>query len=203
MAHIPDGVLSLPVLAGGWAVAAGALALGVRALDEETLPRTGVLAALFFTVSLVAVPVGPSSVHLLAATLTALLIGVRAVPAIFAGLLLQTLFFGFGGLTTLGINTVTIALPGVVLAYLIRPVIRQAGPAPAGLVAGIAAALAVALTGAGVALALALSASEFVPAAKILIATYLPLMAGEGVLTGLIVAFLKRVRPESLAEPAP
>lgn len=200
MAHIPDGVLSLPVLAGGWTLAAGALALGLRRLDEETLPRTGVLAALFFTVSLVALPVGPSSVHALLATLMALLIGIRAVPAIFAGLLLQTLFFGFGGLTTLGLNTVTIALPGVAVAALIRPGLRRAGPARAGVVAGIGAAVAVALTGAGVALALALSASEFVPAARILVATYLPLMAGEGLLTGLVVAFLKRVRPESFAE---
>ncbi len=202
MAHIPDGVLSLPVLAGGWTLAAGALALGLRRLDEETLPRTGVLAALFFTVSLVAIPVGPSSVHVLAATLMALLIGIRTVPAIFAGLLLQTLFFGFGGLTTLGLNTMTIALPGVLVAALIRPVVIRAGAGRAGLIAGLGAGVAVALTGGAVALVLALSSSDFVPAARILIATYLPLMIGEGVLTGLVVAFLKRVRPESFAGAA-
>lgn len=202
MAHIPDGVLSLPVLAGGWTLAAGALALGIRKLDEDSLPRTGVLAALFFTVSLVAVPVGPSSVHVLAATLMAFLIGIRTVPAVLAGLALQTLFFGFGGLTTLGINTVTIALPGVIVAGLIRPLVIRWSAPRAGLVAGLGAAVAVALTGGAVALALALSASEFVPAARILMATYLPLMAGEGVLTGLVVAFLKRVRPETFSEAA-
>lgn len=200
MAHIPDGVLSLPVVAGGWVIAAGALALGIRALDEDTLPRTGVLAALVFTVSLVAIPVGPSSVHALFATLMALLIGIRAVPAVFAGLTLQCLFFGFGGLTTLGLNTVNIALPGVIVAALIRPAVLRAGPGRAGLIAGSGAAVAVALTGGAVALSLALSASEFVPAARILAVTYLPLMAGEGVLTGLVVAFLKRTRPESFAD---
>jgi cobalt/nickel transport system permease protein len=198
MAHIPDGVLSIPVLAGGWAIAAGGLAVAVRRLDERAIPRTAILASAFFAVSLIAVPVGPSSVHLLLSTLMGLMIGVLAIPAVMTGLVLQVLLFGFGGLSTLGVNTVNIALPGVLVGLAVAPLVERADAGRAGLLAGLAAALAVAATGGGVALALALSSSDFVPSAKIVAVTYIPLMIGEGLITGFAVSFLKRVRPEML-----
>jgi len=203
MAHIPDGVLSVPVLAGGWIIAAGGLAIAVRRLDEHAIPRTAILASAFFAVSLIAIPVGPSSVHLILSALMGLTIGVLAIPAVMTGLVLQVLLFGFGGLSTLGINTVNIALPGVFLGLAVAPLVERADAAPAGLLAGIAAALAVAGTGGGVALALALSSSDFVPSAKIIVVTYVPLMIGEGLITGFAVSFLKRVRPEVLGPRHP
>ena len=198
MAHIPDGVLSVPVLVAGWGIAAAGMAVATRRLDETTIPRTAILSAVFFVASLVAVPVGPSSVHLLLAALMGLMIGILTIPAVMMGLLLQAVLFGFGGLTTLGINTVNIALPGVLLGLAFAPLVDRAAPVKAGVLAGIAAALAVALTGGAVALSLALSASDYVPSAKIILVTYLPLMAGEGLITGFAIVFLKRVRPEML-----
>lgn len=201
MAHIPDGILSVPVLVGGFAVAAGGLALAVRRLDERAIAPTALLAAVFFVASLVSVPVGPSSVHLLLAGLMGLLIGVRTFAAVAAGLVLQAVLFGFGGLTTLGINIMDIALPGVVFGLLLRPVAMKATPFGAGLAAGLCAALSVAGTAGLVSLALALSSTDYVPAARVLALTYVPLMAGEAVVTGFIVAFLRRVRPESFLPP--
>lgn len=199
MAHIPDGVLSIPVLAGGAAVAAVGLAVALRRLDERTIPRTAILAAMFFACSLIAVPLGPSSVHLLFSGLMGLTLGVLTIPAILIGLLLQAVLFGFGGLTTLGVNTVNIALPGVLFGALFAPWVLRASPARAAALAGLCAALAVAATGGGVALALALSSSEYAPAAKIILATYVPLMIGEALITGFAVGFLKRVKPDALA----
>lgn len=170
----------------------------MRRLDERTIPRTAVLSAVFFVASLIAAPVGPSSVHLLLAGLMGLMIGVLTIPAIMIGLLLQAVLFGFGGLTTLGVNTANIALPGVLFGALFAPFVARADATWAGLLAGLCGALSVALTGAGVALALALSASEFVPSARIVLATYLPLMIGEALIAGFAVAFVKRVRPEML-----
>jgi cobalt/nickel transport system permease protein len=128
-----------------------------------------------------------------------LMIGVLTFPAVMIGLLLQAVLFGFGGVTTLGVNTVNIALPGVLFGALFAPLVARAGAGKAAVLAAACAALAVALTGGGVALALALSASEFVPSARIILVTYLPLMAGEALITGFAVSFLKRVRPETLA----
>lgn len=199
MAHIPDGVLTLPVLAGGAALTAAGLAWSMRGLDERTIPRTAVLSALFFAGSLVAVPVGPSSVHLLFSGLMGILLGLLTIPAVLVALILQAVMFGFGGLTTLGVNTVDIAGPGVIAGALLGPYVRSAAPARAGIVAALCGALAVAGTGASVALALVLSSSDYAPSARLVMATYLPLMAGEAVITGVAVAFLKRAKPEALA----
>jgi cobalt/nickel transport system permease protein len=198
LAHIADGVLSVPVLVGGGVIAAGGLAISLRQLTEDTIPRTAILSAAFFTSSLLVIPVGPSSVHLLLSGLMGLVLGTPTIPAVAVALVLQALLFGFGGLTSLGVNIVNIALPGVLFGALFAPFLRTAGPAQAGMLAGVCAALSVLLTGIGVGVALALSSSEFVPSAKIILVTYIPLMIGEALITGFAVAFLKRVKPELL-----
>lgn len=200
MAHIPDGLLSLPVLVGGGIAAAAGVAVGLRSLDDARIPEIAILAAMFFVASLFSIPVGPSSVHLLLSGLMGLTIGLATFPAVMVGLLLQTLLFGFGGLTTLGVNTLNIALPGVVFGWLFLPLVRRLPPARAAIAAFFCAALSVAGTGGGVALALALSSSDFIPSARIIGLTYLPLMLGEGLITAFAVAFLKRVRPEALGD---
>jgi len=202
MAHIPDGLLSVPVLAGGGVAAAAAVGIAMNRIEEARIPEIAILAAMFFVVSLFAVPVGPSSVHLLLSGLMGLTIGLATVPAVMVGLLLQSLLFGFGGLTALGVNTLNIAVPGVVFGWLFLPLVRRLAPVPAAAAAFVCAALSVAGTGAGVALALALSSSDYVPAAKIIGATYLPLMLAEGAITAFAVLFLKRVRPETLGGAA-
>ncbi|MCV6597055.1 MAG: cobalt transporter CbiM, partial [Mangrovicoccus sp.] len=102
--HIVDGALSNPVVIGGAIAAAGGIAMGLRSLDLDRIPTAGVLSAAFFVASLIHVPIGPSSVHLILNGLAGLLLGWAAFPALFVGLLLQAVFFGFGGLTVLGIN---------------------------------------------------------------------------------------------------
>ncbi|WP_378941740.1 cobalt transporter CbiM [Mesorhizobium sp. ANAO-SY3R2] len=201
MAHIPDGLLSIPVLVGGGIAAAAGVGLALSWLEDDRIPEIAILSAMFFVASLFAVPVGPSSVHLLLSGLMGLTIGLATFPAVMVGLLLQALLFGFGGLTTLGINTLNIALPGVVFGWLFLPLVRRLQPASAGVAGFFCAAFSVAGTGIGVALALMLSSSDFVPSAKIIGATYVPLMLGEGLITGFAVAFLKRVRPETLGVP--
>lgn len=204
MAHIPDGVLSLPVLVAGGALAVGGLTLALRRLDDRALPKVAILAAAFFVASLIAIPIGPTSVHLLLAGLMGLVIGWATLPAIFVGLLLQTVMFGFGGLSTLGVNTVNIAGPGLVLGLAFAPVLMRLSPARAGLLAALAGGLAAAGTGGLVALALVASSKSLAATAPIVFATYLPLVIGEAIVTGLAVSFLKRVRPETFAAaPAP
>jgi cobalt/nickel transport system permease protein len=203
MAHIPDAVLSLPVLAGGGALAAGGVAWGLHELEERRIPLVAILAAAFFAVSLVAIPAGPSSVHLLLAGLMGLLIGPATFPAVLVGLLLQALLFGSGGLSTLGVNTLDIALPGVVAGLLAGPALARLPAGRAGILASVAAALAVAGTGGLVVLALVLSSAEYVPSARIILLTYLPLMLGEAAVTGFAVMFLKRARPDLFGSGRP
>jgi len=198
MAHIPDGVLSAPVLLGGAGLAAGGLAWGLRQLDEAAIPTTAILAATFFVVSLVAVPLGPTSVHPLLGGLMGLMLGVRAFPAIFVGLVLQAVLFGVGGLASLGVNTVTMALPGVLLAAVARPFLAGASPNRLFVVGALVGALAPLGTIGGVALALAASSSDYLPTLPVILLTGLPLAGVEAVLTGLVLRGLGRIRPDLL-----
>lgn len=202
MAHIPDGILSAPVLIGGGIIAAAGVVLALRRLDDRLIPRAAILSAVVFTGSLIAVPVGPSSIHVLLSGLLGIMLGVGTFAAVLVVLLLQALLFGFGGFTTLGVNTVNIALPGVVFAMLLGPAIRRtARPLVRAVLAGAVGALSVLGTGALVAMSIALSSAEYKLVASVLIATYLPLAFGEALVTAAIVAFLARVQPAAL-EPA-
>jgi len=204
MAHIPDGILSAPVLVGGAVLAVAGVAWGLRHLDDRAIPRTAILSAAFFAGSLVAIPVGPSSVHLLFGGLMGIMLGPATFAAVTVALLLQALLFGFGGLTTLGVNVVNIALPAVLSGLVFGPTVRTASsPALRAGMAAAAGALSVLGTGGLVAVALALSSPDYAPAATVLIATYLPLALGEAFVTAVVVAFLARVHPEALRPVMP
>lgn len=198
MAHIPDGILSLPVLIGGALVAAGGVAAGLRGLEDRAIPRVAILSGAFFAASALAVPVGPTSVHLMLSGLMGVMLGWGAAPAVLVGLMLQLAFFGFGGLTTLGVNVVNIAGPGVVLGLIAGPAIRAAAPRRAAAMAALVAAGAALGTGALVAASIWLSAPEFTPVARVLALTYLPLALAEAAIAAAVVGFLARVEPAAL-----
>lgn len=197
--HIVDGALSNPVVIGGAALAVGGIALGLRRLTLETIPAAGVLTASFFVASLIHVPVGPSSVHLILNGLVGVVLGWAAFPALFVGLLLQAAFFGFGGITVLGVNTLNIALPAVLIGSLLRPMIARSAPRGAAVWGGLAGGLAILGTTLMVALSLALSGEAFVVAAKLVVIAHLPIVVVEALLTGTAVFLAARVKPELFA----
>lgn len=194
--HIVDGALSNEVVIGGGMLAAAGIAMGLRKLPIEKIPAAGVLSATFFVASLVHVPIGPSSVHLILNGLAGFVLGWAAFPALFVGLVLQAAFFGFGGLTVLGVNAVNIALPAVVAGLIFGPLIARSTPVPGAIWAGIGGAFAIAATTLLVALSLMLSGDEFVPAAKLVFFAHLPVMAIEGLLTAAAVLLALRVKPD-------
>jgi cobalt/nickel transport system permease protein len=200
MAHLVDGILAAPVIVGGTLLAAGGLALGCRRLEPERIPSAGLLSAAFFVASLVHVPVGPWGMHPLLNGLLGVLLGWAAFPAIFVALLLQAMLFGVGGVTVLGVNTVALALPAVVAHGLYAARLERGSRALWGALAGGSAA---AMTGALIALALAASGKELWPAAALVGAAYLPLVAVEAVLTATVAAHLGRVNPALLAAGGP
>ncbi|MEP1217591.1 MAG: cobalt transporter CbiM [Marinobacter sp.] len=198
MAHIPDGVLATPILIGGAVVTVAAVTVAVQRLRSEQIPQAAVMAAAFFVASLISVPVGVSSVHLLLNGLMGLLLGWAAVPAILIALILQAVFFGYGGLLVMGVNAMNIVLPALVCALFLRGFLRHSNPKGAFVIGAIGGASAVAMTGLLLCAALAMSGNAFVPAAKILLATFIPLAFVEAVVTGATLSFIKRVAPELL-----
>jgi len=196
--HISEGVLSAPVLGVGAALSAVGLAVGLKKLDYERLPQTAILAAGFFVASLVHVPIGPTSAHLILNGLLGLILGWSAFPAIFVGLVLQAVLFQYGGLTTLGVNTFSMAFSALVSYWIFARWIK-AGNALGAAAAFGAGFMGVLLSAIMVAGALALSGDEFFTAAELIIVAHLPIMVVEGLLTAAIVSFLGRVRPAILA----
>ena len=141
--HISDGYFHWTWLAFCYIGAIALAGFGLRRLSEIDIVRIALLTAAFFVASSVRVPAGPTSVHLILNGLVGVILGWRAGVAIFLGLLLQFLFAGHGGLTTVGINTCILALPALAAGAIFRGLVKQRWPGRlgrAGLV--IAAALA-------------------------------------------------------------
>lgn len=195
--HISEGVLSPAVLAGSAALASVGTAIGLKKLDYEAIPRVAVLSAAFFVASLIHVPVGPVGLHLVLNGLMGLLLGWVAVPAILIALFLQALLFQFGGLTVLGVNTVTMAAPAVACFYAYRGLLRRQGT-PAAVGAFACGATAILLSGLLVAAALITTGQAFFKVAELILLAHVPVMIVEGVITLFIFLFLKKVRPEML-----
>jgi len=196
--HIAEGVLSAPVLAAGWAGTVAGLALGLRKMNAEKIPETALLTAALFVSSLVHVPVGPSNSHLVLNGLAGLLLGWAAFPAVFTALALQAVLFQFGGLTTLGVNTLNIALPAVAAGFLMRRFINSPVRQVAVLAAGAGGFLAVVAGAFMVALTLSLTGESFINVARLIFLAHLPVALIEGVVTGGVISFLLRVKPGML-----
>ena len=197
--HIAEGVLSAPVLITGAVITAGATAIGLKKTDNENIPATALLCCVFFVTSLIHVPIGPSSAHFIMNGLLGILLGWSAFPAILVALVLQAVFFGFGGITSLGVNTMIMALPAVIVYYTLAQFTRAkygTGIFVAGFAAGI---LSIGLSSLLAAAALLLSGREFLLAAKLIIISHIPIMIVEGIVTGSTIIFLKKVKPEMLA----
>ncbi len=206
--HISEGVLSGPVLLTGGALAAAGTAVGLKVLDYDRLPRAGLLAAAFFVASLIHVPIGPSSIHLILNGIVGLLLGWGAFPAIVVALLLQGILFQYGGLTTLGVNTLIMAVPAVICYYLFAPLVHRRRKIA--LAAAFGCGLVSILLGAVVAgAALMFTEENFLEVTVLIISAHIPVMVIEGVITSFCVAFLIKVQPELLPgydrrpDPAP
>ncbi|MDD3462747.1 MAG: cobalt transporter CbiM [Sulfurospirillaceae bacterium] len=194
--HISEGVLTPEILAFGTAVSALALIYSYRKLSQDDIAIVSALSALFFIGSFIHIPVGPVSVHLVLNGLIGAIIGTRAFVAIFVALLLQGLLFGYGGITTLGINTLNLALPSLVGYWLILPqynnvLLKQIAYFCVGFIP-------VALSAVMLSATLALNGEVFIEAAKIAFIAHIPIMIIEGIIAMFTLYFIEKTYPKYL-----
>ncbi len=189
------------MMAGTGALAATGVAVGLRTMDYERIPRVAMVSAVLFVASLVRVPIGPASAHLVLTGLAGLLLGWRAFPAMGAALLLQTVLFGFGGLTSWGANVVNMAVPAVLCHYIFGYAIRCAKSGRARfLLAASAGGCTIAASGVMLAGTLFLCGREFQGVATAVLLGHVPVIVVESIVTGSAVAFLLRVQPDMLRQ---
>ena len=195
--HISEGILSGSVLAAGWAGTSAGIAIGLRKTDTSKIVRTALLSSAFFLASLVNVRIGPSSTHLSLLAPIGLVLGWSSFPAMFTALLLQAVLFHFGGLAVLGVNTLNMALPALLVYLVFGGIVRKNG-AMSLVMAFVAGFLAV-MFGAGmVGLCLGLPDGNLFTASKIIVAAHIPLALIEGIVTAFMFAWLKKSAPEFL-----
>lgn len=197
--HISEGVLTPTVLVAGAVITTVGTAIGLKHLDAEEIPSVGILSAAFFVASLIHIPIGPVSAHLTLNGLLGFILGWKAFPAILVGLALQALLFQYGGITTLGVNTLNMALPAVACHYFFGWLAKKgSSKRRLGVAAFACGSTSVLLSGVMVALCLKFTGDAFVSAAKVALASHLPIMIIEGTLTTACALYLRRVKPEIL-----
>lgn len=195
--HISEGILNAPVLIGCGAAAAACTIVGLKKLDPDRIMNVSLLTSTFFIASLIHVPLGPGSIHLVLNGLLGIILGWVSFPAIVSALLLQALFFQYGGFTVLGVNTIIMALPAVIAFYLVRPWLRDCGKKKS-IAAFGGGFLAIFFSSLLMALALITSDRGFMETAAIILAAQFPLMIVEGFITMFAVLFLTKVQPDFL-----
>ena len=196
--HLADGVLNTPAVVAT-SVAAGALIINsIRNIDNEEIPKISIMAAAFFVFGLMSYPAGPSTVHPLLGGLLGIMLGWRSPLAVFIGLLLHAAIFQHGGFTTIGINTLIVAIPAIIGHLFFKAAMKK--DRSISISAGITAALSVALTVVMLLTVLAMVNENYKEIIYILGIGHIPLLIAEGVLTGIVVKFLNDTRPEILSQ---
>jgi cobalt/nickel transport system permease protein len=225
--HIPDGYLSPSTCAALYGASAPAWYISLRRVKKlfntRLVPLLSVFSAFSFVIMMFNVPLpGGTTGHAVGVGIATVVLGPWAsILAVSSAILIQAVFFGDGGITTLGANCFNMAIVGSFVAYLVYRVIagrqtlvsprRVVAAATAGYVAINASALCAAVelgiqpllfkTGGGAPLYAPYPLSIAVPAMMIGHLTF----AGfaELVISGGVVAYLQRTNPSLLKQTAP
>lgn len=207
--HIPDGFLNVATAAGTYVVSAGGVAYSLRRLagklGEKQIPMVGVMAAFIFAAQMLNFPVaGGTSGHLVGGALAAILLGPwTGLLIMTCVLLVQAIIFQDGGITALGANVLNMGIIAVFLGYYFYNITlklfkgKAFAEAAGGFVAGWVSVFV-----AAVACAVELALSGTSP-----LSIALPAMAGihaligigEGLITALVLGFVKATRPDLLS----
>ena len=211
--HIMEGFLPIEWAIFWWAITIPFLILGFRSIrksvneNPETKMMLGLSGAFTFVLSALKIPsVTGSCSHPTGVGLGTVLFGPFAMSVIgFIVLLFQALLLAHGGLTTLGANAFSMAVVGPILSYLVYK-----GATKMGWSFSVAVFLAAALGDLGtyvttsIQLALAFPSevggvtASFTKFAGIFAITQIPLAISEGLLTVLVMNFLKKYNIKEL-----
>lgn len=208
--HIPDGFLSTEVCAATTALSLGAVGYSLHklkdSLADRTVPMTGMMAALVFAGQMVNFPLIGTSGHLIGGVLAAAILGPWAgCLALTLVLFVQCLLFGDGGIISLGANILHMGVVGAIGGYAIYSAIRRflGRTGSATIVAAVVASWVTVMAAAALfCLEFRLSQSaeefEFLNAFTLMVTVHSAIGIGEALITGVIVSFVLKQRPDLL-----
>ncbi|THA10542.1 cobalt transporter CbiM [Rodentibacter pneumotropicus] len=198
--HLSEGVLHTPILLAGALLAVIGVAVGLRQLEYERLPLAALFAAAFFVASTIHVPVGIGSVHLILNGMAGLFLGWAVFPAFLIALLLQVLFFSFGGFAVLGVNLCIMATPAILVHHLFRSSLQPQMTLKACLFTGIGAGV----IGVGGAAALASfvlvldGGKNYIDLIWLLLVSHLPVFILDSLVSVGVISLLCKIYPDAL-----
>ncbi len=205
--HIPDGFIDLPIIITLSVVSAGTIFYASKKTDkyigEKRIPLMGIMAAFIFAVQMLNIPIpGGTSGHITGALLVAILLGpFTGFLVMSTVLILQCLIFQEGGLTALGVNIFNMGFIGALGGYLIYRTLKKIFRSAKGKISPPAVFIAALLSTvlAALACSIELSISGIFPfEASAISMTLAHSIIGsiEGVVTVIVLGFLKKVRPD-------
>ncbi|WP_292484183.1 cobalt transporter CbiM [Methanohalobium sp.] len=205
MVHISDGVLSFPVVAFGWVLSFIIIGVTLWWSEKhgdiaEQIPKLSVITAAFFVASLIHIPLGFTSVHLMLNGIVGVILGILSFPAIFTGVSLQAFLFQHGGVTTIGINTVILGIPALISYGIFKTGVKRLPfrNKIESLFGGISGGFAVIISVVFLVFSFMLTGEELTTPASLIAIGHIPIMIIEGLVAVSIVAFLLKVKPELL-----
>ena len=202
MVHISDGILE-PWLWGyiGWGITAAILAYTLKKMKIDDVPKLSVITAAIFVASLIRIPAGPASIHLVLSGFAGVTLGILAYPCIFIAVLMQAFLFQHGGVTTIGINTVNMGVPALISFLIFKAGMKlNIGISKKEVLFGaIAGGTAVALAVLLLAVELLVTGEQFTEITTTVVFAHIPVILVEAIFTGVIAGFLATVKPEMLS----
>jgi len=173
--------------------------------DSSKVVLMAVMAALIFALQMLNFPIaGGTSGHFAGGALAGIMLGAWPGAIVMTGVLvIQALFFGDGGITTLGANIVNLGIIGCFAGALIYQLFQRISRSYISKITGafVGALIAVVSSSVFVALELWISGSaQFTAALTAMVFWHTIIGIGEGVITGGIIAYVAKVRPQILEE---
>lgn len=206
--HIPDGFVSPAVAIAGAAVAVAGLAVCARragrGATERQLPLAGLAAAFFLVLGAPMIPIAVGTEgHLLGGTLAVTVLGPWLGPVVITVVtVVQAVFLGDGGLSTLGLNVVNLALVPSAVGYPVLLGLRRLlprGSMGVAVAAGVAATVSVLAAAALFTAEYAVGGTAGLPVRTVALSTigvYAVVAVIEGVVTALMVRGLLTLRAD-------
>ncbi|NLI62796.1 MAG: cobalt transporter CbiM [Methanosarcinaceae archaeon] len=205
--HISDGVLSMPILAAGWIVTILLIIITLawsyktykKDIENDTflmqIPKIAIMTAAIFVASLIHIPVGVTSVHLIMAGVLGVILGPFAFVCVFIALFLQAVLFNFGGLLVLGVNAANMGIAAIISYFLFKFLSTKINPVISGAIAG---GIGVCVTAVLLGLTLYINGTQFINYIFMELVLHAPVAVIETIVTAFVVAFLMKVKPELL-----
>lgn len=196
--HISEGVLNSEILITGTVASTALLAYSIKSIDSENIPKIAVLSAVFFLASFIHVPIGVASIHLILGGLVGAFLGYGAFLAIFVALSLQGLLFGYGGITTLGVNSFIMGVPALLGYYILK--IRTTSKTLQNILYFLVGFIPTFVSAFLLSLVLALNGDKFLNTSYLAFISNLPIMLIEGLITLFAINFIQKISPTLLKE---